>query len=256
MMNRKYYLILGLIIFTVLSILAFDFYVLKFGKFWDKKPSTQVTLPTPSSQLQPWASNPLVQKAKEIGYNIIWMDPNDTIGRTVFYDWRGAYGNGGIGPKELKNPDGTTFIRHITGLFKEFQDIPNSKEKYLLLSLPNQEELLTIRISFEFKKFTSNTTGNPMNVLLGVENLNLIPQKQSQDSKNVFLSSMKEADLRKMLKPGDVVAVSIKVEAVKGQKKENNYVNTKDEKDFLIGTYIYLRRFGGWEQIDNELNKN
>ncbi len=36
--NKRNYLILGLVIFLIFGILAFDVYVFKFGKFWEKQP--------------------------------------------------------------------------------------------------------------------------------------------------------------------------------------------------------------------------
>lgn len=39
--EKKYYIILGIIGFFIVGILAFDLYVLKFGKFWEKKITTQ-----------------------------------------------------------------------------------------------------------------------------------------------------------------------------------------------------------------------
>ncbi|MDD5147685.1 MAG: hypothetical protein PHV63_04025 [Candidatus Daviesbacteria bacterium] len=196
--------------------------------------------------------------AKEVGYNILWMDPKDTTGRTLFYDYRGGWG-GGIGESygEQKGTDGKTYryLVFLTGQFVRFEDIDGSKDKYIVLKDPKTGALFRkIRVDFEGKILTTEgkeSTG------LGIENISLDRDKALSLSVNGrlgYVPQWGETQLSKILQPGD--AVGIGVTAVKGISI--NVLNTEDDtvtasyEPYFAGS-IGLRRFGGKAEIEKEL---
>lgn len=249
-MNRQYYLVLGLIIFTILSILAFDLYILKFGKFWEKKtPPQKVALSTPSSELQPWKSNPLVKKAKEIGYNIIWMDPKDTVGRTVFYEERqkSDFNFRGMGTITTLTPGQEKLPSYIEGIVEDFKEIENSNDLYINLTNPLTKEVLPkIRLIF--------TKGSSQQTALMLENLSygLSNPYSSNENQSGFLlgnlSQFGKENFKKIIKSGDAVVIG-----VLSKTTSNTFENQRDKNNQLIGNYLVLRRFGEKAQLEVEL---
>lgn len=195
-----------------------------------------------SSGISP-TNNPLIQKAKSLGYEIIWMDPEDTLGRTIFYNWRGEAGYGGIGVREVKNPDGTTYTRHITGIFQRFEDIPQSKDKYLLLLDPkNNKRLPLVRLIFE-QTPTKSSSG------LAVEKLSVPLDVKEYGSEYIGTALEIGSNLEKILRSGDAVAVQLNTDG------SSNFKNLKDKNGNFEVFFLFLRRFDGKIQIEKELGK-
>ncbi|GEM_PF-4140231 len=213
----------------------------------------------PSENITPTATGKSPQElAKEAGYNILWMDPNDTTGRTVFYDFKGGWDRGiGESYGQQNGTDGKVYryLVSLTGQFVGFEDIEGSKDKYIILKNPKTGELFRkIRVDYEGKIFTTEgmkPTG------LGIENLSYNTDQALSIGVNGrlgFLPQWDKVQLRKILQPGD--AVGIGVTAVKGISanvlhEKDNVVTAMYEPYFAGG--IDLRRFGGKAQIEREL---
>lgn len=213
----------------------------------------------PSEHITPTTTGKSPQElAKEAGYNILWREPNDNTGRTVFYDWRGGWG-GGIEEKynEQKGTDGKIYrsLVFLTGQFVRFENIESSEDKYIVLKDPKTGALFQkIRVDFEGKIVTTEgmrPTG------LGIENISFNQDKARSLGVNGrlgYVPQWSETQLAKMLQPGD--AVGIGVTAVKGISAnvlhEEDNVVTATYEPYFAGS-IGLRRFGGKAQIEKEL---
>lgn len=217
---------------------------------------SQQNIPRPSPSPTPeFLSNPLVARAKNIGYNIIWMDPSDTVGRTVFYDWKGTYGSGGIGPKEIKNQNGTIYIRHITGLFQGFQEIPNSSDKHLLLKNPLTQEILSpLRITLTQSESTSSATPHFPLTSLFVEDLSILTNNATGSASSLGeFRNWKTTDLQIVLEKGDAVVASLWSNMTRTQQGVVMGKTPKDNEGNFGVLHLHLRRFGGKTEVEKEL---
>lgn len=213
----------------------------------------------PSEYITPETANKTPEAlAKEAGYNIIWKDPKDTTGRTVFYDYRGGWG-GGIGENysQQNGTDGKVYRHRISmvGSFGSFEAIPASKDKYIILKDPRTGVLFQkIRIDFEGKIVTTEGM-RPTN--LGIENISLnkaTAQSSGVNGKLEYVPQWDKEQLARIIQPGDAVHISLT--AVKGISgnvlQEENNVVTANYEPYFAGSII-VRRFGGKAQIEKEL---
>lgn len=213
----------------------------------------------PSEYVTPTTTGKSPQElAKEAGYNILWREPNDDTGRTVFYDYRGGWG-GGIGENYSKQngTDGKVYrgIISLTGQFVGLETVDGSKDKYLVLKNPQTGSLFRkIRVDFEGKILTTEGT-KPTG--LTVENISLDKDQASSLDANRrlgYIPQWGEDQLAKILQPGDAITVSlttVKGISVKNLHEEDNIV-TATYEPYFAGS-IGLRRFGGKAQIEQEL---
>jgi hypothetical protein len=213
----------------------------------------------PSEYITPETTNLTPQElAEEAGFKIIWMDPNDKSGRTVFYDNRGDWG-GGIGESygEQKGTDGKSYryLVFLTGQFVKFESIGGTVDKYIIMKNPTTGDLLPkIRVDFEGKL---GSTEGKQPTILSVANLSLDNEHALSMDINGRLGYMPQwsvAQLGKVLKPGD--AVGIGITAVKGIS--TNVLSEEDDAitanyDPYFAASITVRRFGGKAQIEKEL---
>lgn len=193
----------------------------------------------------------IFKKADIAGYKITKIEPNDEIGRTVFYDWRGEKALGGMGEVEVQNDDSTVFTRHITGTFSGWEDIPDSSDKYLLLNHPETNSSLPkIRILFAPNQnlpVWANITR------FGIEVLDYGPNNSS-DEDDIFynfgdIAKLPMATLEKLIKKGDALGCFIYFDVDSAGKR----INLFDENGQLVAMDLLIRRFGGKEQVDKEL---
>lgn len=235
---------------VILILIPLGFYLFKINFLNRPVQSTVLPSPSPTPAL---LSNPLVTKANQIGYNILWMDPDDTVGRTVFYDKRGNSGNNGIGEQQTKNPDGSLYITHITGMFQEIKDISNSPDKYLILANPQTRkpyELLRIILDPQEASPQSTKPTVPFTQLF-VEDLDILADTAGKNGE--FLSEFRKFSfdqISTILRNGDAVGTILWPTYTINKKA---LTIAEDESGNNIVWKLYIRRFGGKAQIEKEL---
>ncbi|GEM_PF-2809070 len=214
------------------------------------QPIKTTVSPTPS-----FLNNPLVAKSKAIGYNIIWMDPNDTTGRTVLYDQRNAPDNG-IGEHQIKNTDGSLYVDRITGIIQEIKDIPKSPDKYMVLINPQTKQSyqpFRIILDPEEASTLSAKLTLPFTQLF-IENLDVLANVSAQNEKLLAeFRKFSTDEVQRILNKDD--AISAVLWPTYGVNNKS-LVNAKDESGYNSVWKLYIRRFGGKEQIEKELGKS
>ncbi|MDD5147686.1 MAG: hypothetical protein PHV63_04030 [Candidatus Daviesbacteria bacterium] len=200
--------------------------------------------------------NPLIGKAKSLGYTITYIDPKDTTGRTVFYEGKGIFGNNGIGEQITKNPDGSSYTSRIIGIFQELKDTPASPDKYLILvDLKTRKSYQPLRIILDPEK-ASTLSAKPTLPLtqLFVENLNILVNISTQNGEliNEFYK-LSNDEIKNILRNGDAVNMTLWPTYTSDKKA---LTNSKDESGKNIIWKLYIRRFGGKAQIEKELGRS
>ncbi len=177
-------------------------------------------------------ANPLIAKAKSIGYDIIWIKPEDETGRTVFYkerpkaetDFRGT----GLVYTQATASGAQRLISYVAGTFISFQEIANSPDLYIDL-INSQTGISLPKVRLILTKDSSTKT------FFRVENLSY-----AQEGNLGMLSDWTIDKLKKIITTGDAVVVS-------------NFTNKTDSNKALIGTMLVIRRFDGQGQVEKEL---
>ncbi|TXH01190.1 MAG: hypothetical protein E6P95_02195 [Candidatus Moraniibacteriota bacterium] len=188
------------------------------------------------------------QNAKKIGYEIFAMEDDDTSGRSVFYDKRGLYGYDGIGLRVVQNSDTTAYLHSIIGEFLRIDDIPGSKDKYLILFDPIADrEHNPVRLVLE----SGEGSKIPLTDL-AVENLSIIASKETALTEPKLLGTLKDryTDLINLLKKEDAVAVQLHIDS----SDLAHVINMRDEKNNYIGYLLAIRRYEGEARIRKELD--
>lgn len=197
-----------------------------------------------------FSSNPLFKKAQSLGYEIIWMNPQDSVGRTVFYnareksdyDFRGS----GIVYAQF-GTDSNKVASYVVGTFEGFEEIKDSSDEYIKftdpitgISLPRGRVIFTKDNSKQTNSLVENLSYGPNNPYVFKEG--------SNENNLGLLSNWSKEDLKKVIKPGDALVLNIL-----SKSKDGIYTNEKDQNKEFIGTVLIMRRFGGKEQINQEL---
>src|SRR3989344_6833222 len=134
---KKFVIISGIVLFIFSPLIAVGImWLFQMPPFQTAKQIA--TPPTPSPAISP--ANPLIAQAKSIGYEIIWISPEDTTGRTIFYkerpkaeiDFRGT----GLIYTQASGSATQRLISYMAGTFIGFEDIGNSPDLYMNLINP------------------------------------------------------------------------------------------------------------------------
>lgn len=198
------------------------------------KETDRQLLPLPSPNLSPGYL--LSQRAKTLGYQITFILPTDNVGRTVFYEGRGSASFGGKGWQVESSAERTTYMRYLTALFASLEPADNPQEYLLNLKVTDGGIYPPIKI-----------LGGQNPTQLGIEDLAFLPTSQILAKETLGPFFGQKESLKKILKPGDALVVVFALKEEEGKKK-----NLKDEKGLLVASEIYLRRFGGKEQLEKE----
>ena len=201
------------------------------------------TIPSPT---QPFLLNSLIAKAKSLGYSIILISPDDTVGRTAFYNSRMIINNEGMGIKKTKNAKGKESAAQIVGAFEELKDIKNSSDKYMLITNPDtKEKFPLIRIIIDISSPSSPQDNIPTQLL--VEDLNYNGETASLSAQSLgSISQLSIKEIGEIFHKGDSIAVGLKI---------NPQGNTIDENNNLQSLVLYVRRFGGKTEIEKEISR-
>lgn len=193
-----------------------------------------VSAPPPVSSPSPPTSpaNPLVAKAKALGYDIIRISPEDKNGSTIFYKERpkGEVNFKGVGLvySQATSSANQKQISYIAGAFIDFQDIGNSPDLYLELINPlTGINLPKVRVIL--------SKDSPFKTYFRVEDLS----KDAIEGNLGILSDWSVDRLKKIIQKGDALVLS--------------GLNQTDSNRELITTMLVIRRFNGLLQIEKEL---
>lgn len=219
--------------------LAFIFVVLVLSGFYFRK-TENIKLISPELPMT------VKEKAEKAGYGIYHqIDSEDTTGRTIFYQGRGEGTFERTGLRDVVL-DGVNY-RYIVGSFVRWEEIPDSEDKYMFINCPLRNEFFApARIGFEeselFKEEASLTS-------LVVESLDWGELSQETDL-TAELGKVKDwswESLEKLIQPNDTVVVLLK-------KKDEKAV-LRDENEGVVASQLFIRRFGGVEQLEKELGR-
>lgn len=230
----------------ILLLIPLSFYLYK--NYLIISPLSQ-PVPTSSPIVSP--ANPLIAKAKSIGYDIIWINPKDKTGRTVFYkerakaetDFRGT----GLVYTQATASGAQRLISYVAGTFISFQEIANSPDLYIDLINPQTGiSLPKVRLIL--------TKDSPIKTFFRVENLLYGPNnpfdgvKKGNEGNLGILADWTVDKLKKIIQTGDAVVVSLT-----SKDKNNKLTNQTDSNKELIGKILVIRRFYGQSQVEKEL---
>jgi hypothetical protein len=233
--------ILGLSFFIIIFFILNHFKILNF---------TLPFFPTNKNIVQFGSaiSQPLQDKAKKAGYQIVWQGSStDTTGRSVLLSKERVKTEQFPSDQFGYLNDHTSFI----GLVKEFEKIEKSNDYYLVINDPVIGWDIKTRLTAKKVAPGNNTTK------FAIDNLSNAISSNSANScfENLFDytgTTPNREKIQKIIKPGDVVHVFFKAVL----KFENGIVKdtliTKDENGVGYADFVILRRFNGKDQIYKE----
>jgi hypothetical protein len=210
----------------------------------------------------------LQKKAQAVGYKLVYQgDPFDRVGRTVlvsetrkdaggFYDF--------WGDEEVWWKTGKLYGIYGVGFFQGWEEIENSEDRYMIVSGPKNQGRLKLRVSLvSWEEWFENEDLEYGPTKLAVDNLNILNDVDtvaySTEGFHVSLGYVADFgldQLEKILKKGDVVAFSGRFQFSNGDiplMENGQPVILTDESGVPILSNLILRRFGGIEQLGEEL---
>ncbi len=205
--------------------------------------------PDMSAHIFPTATpipNSLISKAKTLGYDIININQDDVVGRTTFYENKTIANNGGIGIKKYKNINGKEFIAQIVGSFENLKDIANSLDKYLILKNPiTNKQFSPVRILLNTPP--SSSSEELSSTYFIIEDLNYNGKIASLSAQNLgTIGRFSKKEIEQIFHKGDAVAVGLATNALG---------NVMDQNQQLESLVIFIRRFGGKEEVEKEIGR-
>lgn len=147
----------------------------------------------------------------------------------------------------------------VAGLFDSWQNIPNSKDKYLILTVPSSTadgkrvDTPKIRVGFSTIQEVLKSKDN-FGTGVWVQDLGkIIPNAQDEDVTSYLrmglISDFSTDDLNKLIKAGDALGVKVKFDP-------NKKAVLVDKDGNWVASGLILRRFKPVEQINKELNRS
>jgi hypothetical protein len=180
-------------------------------------------------------------KAEKAGYKVVFITlkhKEDSTGRYILAS-KERIVNGwtdNLGWQEKDN------ISMATGMFWNFIEIKNSKDKYITLLDPKNNIKILLRVIYEanvYKEVEDGTVLNVSNLDFGPLNNKIIPIDKMD-----FFNKLSDNQLNKIIKLGDVITVLVPM-------LNNEVIADKDGNP--VAQEIGVRRFGGISQINMEL---
>lgn len=208
--------------------------------------------------LQIFEDNSVEGKAKKAGYDISWIgDKNDKTGRTMLAKGRRS--------EELLE-DKFLWTMEIDevhklqapilgiGIFDHWESVIDSDDKYIVLTNPLSKFSIKARIVFEEQE-ASSKAGFFKATQLVLENLDY-GYKNQKASYSFSIGKFSDGNLNldKILKKGDVVSAYTIFLDEETRKTKKQMIIFDDQKIPVIGV-LMIRRFGGIEQLNKEINK-
>ena len=170
-------------------------------------------------------------------FSVIYEAKGEDTGRTILYDVRSKakYGSG-IGTVHSGDA-----ISHMVGLFKSWEDIPETQDRYIVLINPRDNQVLgKYRVVFEATKTTE----------LQIVDLDDIIKNNTYKGASehlYYIDEVSDDTLDKLIRQGDAIQLaSYYIDGI-----STNIV--KDDQDIPYAATIYLRRYGGREELAKEM---
>lgn len=207
----------------------------------------------------------LQERARKAGYRLVWQgDPKDEVGRTVLFGTERSVNNHyydiGFGwwfSPEINTIEGAPAVS-IRGIFRGWIKPPgidrNQQDTYMLIFHPVLKKEFLIRLG-DSKKYKSPPTLVIDNLNFGGDSVSpeaygtihsfLTPKSQYGYDKGPVLTIDMVTQLDKIIQPGDVIEPF-------GRGGKSN-LPFRDDYGVFIADLVYLRRFGGIEQMKKEL---
>jgi hypothetical protein len=207
--------------------------------------------------LKPIGDKNITSTTKIKSYEIAWQgNKNDKSGRTVLAKGQRSeelledkFYWSVVTNKELK----LIGYSHGIGVFKKWEGISGSKDRYLTLSNPDAKtektKELHIRVIFE-PKITNSRALTYNTTQLSVENLDYgFTTKSVASSVPIdYFNKLVQKQIDILFKPGDIIAVYPVFLDIETAKKEKSLMQ-KDENGYPIAQTVLIRRFGGRDTL-------
>jgi len=240
---------LGGIIFGIIAI-AIVFFVLDYlniinirSFFTSKQPAATLTNIKDLTALK--SLGLAKPKAEKAGYKILFEvilqnELSDATGRHILASeervvsgWTDKFG-------WQKNPISKNGVSRITGIFLRWDDIKETKDRYMVIKNVVDNEEIRLRILHE------------QQTLLYVDNLDYGPlnSKITSVEKIDYLKNISSARIDKIIKQNDIVCAYVSM-ITNGASLELN----KDKNGMPIAESLEIRRFGGINTINDEFKK-
>ncbi|MCL4366470.1 hypothetical protein M1437_04560 [Patescibacteria group bacterium] len=153
----------------------------------------------------------------------------------------------------------SAMTKYIVATFKSWKEIPGSKDRYLVLENPAgirtpTGELIPIpkiRIGFSIKNLDNKTT---FDTAVGAEDLDSVIPKVADKTQGLktyklgLIGDLEPTDLATLIKPGDTVAITIKIDLAKKR-------DLTDKDQVKVASWLFIRRFNPQVELNKELNK-
>lgn len=241
-------IVVGLVFFIIVLVILNYTNIINLSDILHKNSSVKL----PSAKPSQGPALAIQDKLKKAGYDIVWVeDRSDPTGRTILASNERQFNGfsesfGWTNSTSYTDPKKLDYYRAM-GIFKGWENIPNSKDKYIVLTNPNSKEEIGVRIMID-KNSDGMTTG------LFVDDLSNGPKKQSVNALEKFdsFSNISSSVLNTLFKTGDVVTVYTLPLSIE-EKPTSNFQAKRDANLKPIALSVVIRRFGGKEEVKNEI---
>jgi len=203
------------------------------------------------------------EKAKKAGYSVAWAgDTEDGSGRAILASEERKY-------EELYDSFGWTYMNKYNlekpdlfrGIFtfRKWEKIANSNDYYAIMINPIDSNEYKARILVD-KSYLSSAIYSQLNEFdnlggnrtrLEIENLNYgnLNLKIKNIERIGFFFELKEEEITKIIKPGDIVTVFM-IPVSETEAKQNKYQIRRDKNNNPVIISFIVRRFNGKNSID------
>ncbi len=138
-----------------------------------------------------------------------------------------------------ENPVTKNGLSKATGIFKKWENIEDTRDKYVVLIIRNNDKYEETK----FKVLYDNTLLSVYN--LSIEDLN---NTSTAIEKIGYINNVTYNKLYRLINDGDIISVYVQMKEVDGK-----FSLKKDIDGTLIAQTLEIRRFGGLNTINDEL---
>lgn len=206
--------------------------------FLSKQLNTVSPVPSANTSSRTFPTDVVAPHSLPSGYSVAYQSKDDNSGRTVIYiPYPYFKENKGVGVKYMS--DGKT-IAYQLGVFRGWESITGSKDRYILTENPySKEQFPKFRVAFSPSSFVQTDQKTTMIRVIDLTRLDRPSKEYFQSVRAV--DAFTQSQINGIIKNGDVVFVLPYYES-------ENHI-TKDDKGIPLVAYMILRRFGGKDAL-------